>query len=115
MIRVTQPHLARAGLLVVLLAPACLFLALGLASGGFFPASTAVAALAMILLLTVRLFASPNPFPGVSPALGLVGAALIAFATWTLLSSSWSGSAGRSTFEYNRMLLYIAVFVLIGV
>src|SRR4051794_24349729 len=113
--RVTHSNLARVGVVVVLLAPSALMLGLALASGGFFPDSVAVAAVALILVFTVRVVASPDPFAGVGTPLRLVAAALIAFATWTLVSSSWSGSAARAAFEYNRLLLYIAAFVLTGV
>jgi hypothetical protein len=100
---------------VVLLAPAALLLGLALASGGFFPDSVAVAAVALIVMFMVRAVASSDPFAGVGTPLRLVAAALIAFAIWTLVSSSWSGSPARAAFEYNRLLLYIAAFALTGV
>jgi O-Antigen ligase len=113
--RPTQPQIARLGVGIILLVPAGLLLGLGLVSGGFFPDSVSVAVIAVILIFVVRAVSSPTAFSGVGIGFSLVAAALIAFATWTLISGSWSGSPARAVFEYNRMLLYTAVFVLSGV
>ncbi len=110
-----EHQIPRLGVAVVLLVPAGLFLGLGLASGGFFPDSVSVAAIAVILIFIVRAVASPAAFSGVSVGLSMIAVALIGFATWTLVSGSWSGASARATFEYNRTLLYVVVFVLIGV
>jgi hypothetical protein len=113
--RPAQPGLARLGVVFVLLVPSGLLLGLALASGGFFPDTVSVAAVAVIVIFMVRAISSPAPFSGLGPGLRVVTVALIGFATWTLVSGSWSGSSARATFEYNRTLLYTAVFVLAGV
>jgi O-Antigen ligase len=113
--RATQSQIARLGVAVVLLVPSGLFLGLGLASGGFFPDSVSVAVVAVIVIFAVRVASSPASFTGMSVALSVVAVALIAFATWTLVSGSWSGASARAVLEYNRALLYTTVFVLTGV
>jgi hypothetical protein len=110
----SQLSFSRVGVGIVLLAPAGLILGLALRSGGFFPASTGIAAVAVLLLLVVRATSAGTPFAGVGTGLAVAAIALIAFATWTLLSSSWSGSAARASLEYDRVLLYAAVLVLTG-
>jgi O-Antigen ligase len=112
--RATQPRIARLGVVVVLLVPSGLLLGLALASGGFFPDSVSVAVVAVILIFTVRAVSSPAPFSGLSPGFSVVAVALIAFAAWTLVSGSWSGSSARATFAYDLALLYTAVFMLTG-
>lgn len=113
--RAMQPRIARIGVGVVLLVPSALFLGLALRSGGFFPDSVSVAVVGVILIFVIRAVSSPTAFSGVGLGLSLVAVALIGFAAWTLISGSWSGSPARATFEYNRALLYTAVFVLTGV
>src|SRR4051794_15975827 len=43
-----------------------------------------------------------------------VGAALAAFAVWTLLSAWWSSSAEAAVIEWDRVLVYLGVFLLVG-
>ena len=83
----------------VLLAPSGLLLGLALASGGFFPDAVSVAAVGVLVIFSARVMMSRTAIIGVSRAVALVAAALIAFAVWTLASGSWSGSAARATFE----------------
>jgi len=111
----TQSRLAAIVAAVALLVPSALLLGLALASGGFFPDSVSVAVVGVIVVMIVRTISSRAPFSGLSPGFSIVAVALIAFATWTLVSGSWSGSSARATFAYNLVLLYTAVFVLTGV
>jgi len=98
----------------VLLVPSGLLLGLALASGGFFPDSVSVAAVAVLVIFSARAMLSRTAFAGLTRGVAVVTCALIAFTAWTLVSGSWSGSSARATFEYDRALLYTAVFVLIG-
>ena len=98
----------------VLLVPSALLLGLALASGGFFPDAVSVAAIGVLVVFSARVMLSRTAITGVSRGVAVVAAALIAFTVWTLMSGSWSNSAARATFEYDRALLYTAVFVLIG-
>jgi hypothetical protein len=113
--RATQFPLGSIGVAAALLVPAGLLGGLGLASGGFFPDSVSVAAVAVILMFSVRAVSSRAPFAGVSVPFSAVAVALVGFAVWTLASGSWSGAPARAAFEYDRTLLYIGVFVLTGV
>ena len=90
-------------------------LALAYFSGGFFPDSTAVAAVLVLLVLLVRATSAPTPFAGLSPALSVAAIALIGFGAWTLASGSWSGSPSRAALEYDRLLLYAAILVVTGI
>jgi hypothetical protein len=107
-------RIRRIAVVGVLIVPAGLLLGLALASGGFFPDSVSVAAVAVLAIFSARAMLSRTAFAGLSPGFAVVAIALIAFAVWTLVSGSWSGSPARATFEYDRALLYAVVFVLIG-
>ena len=98
----------------VLLVPSGLLLGLGLASGGFFPDSTSVAAVAVLAIFSARAMLSRTALAGLSPGALVIAAALIVFTVLTLVSGSWSGSWARAMFAYDLVLLYAAVFVLIG-
>ncbi|MGA2930112.1 MAG: hypothetical protein ABSG43_29805, partial [Solirubrobacteraceae bacterium] len=115
MLRAVEPHIARFGLAVALIAPGGLVLGLALASGGFFPDSVSVAVIIVIVIFSVRAVFSSTPFGGLSVGFSIVAVAMIGFTTLTLVSGSWSGSSARSTFAYNLALLYTAVLVLTGV
>ncbi len=94
--------------------PSGLLLGLGLASGGFFPDSTSVAAVAVLAIFSARAMLSRTALAGLSPGALVIAAALIVFTVLTLVSGSWSGSWARAMFAYDLVLLYAAVFVLIG-
>ena len=98
----------------VLLVPSGLLLGLALASGGFFPDSVSVAAVAVLAIFSARAMLSRTALAALSPVVLVVASALIAFTALTLLSGSWSGSWARAMFAYDLVLLYTAVFVLIG-
>ena len=98
----------------LLLVPSGLLLGLAVASGGFFPDAVSVAAVGVLVIFSARVMLSRTAITGVSRGVAVVAAALIAFTVWTLMSGSWSGSAARAAFEFDRALLYTVVFVLIG-
>jgi hypothetical protein len=109
-----QIRAGRAGLAAVLLLPAGLLAVLAFSSGGFFPDATAVAVVVVLLALLLRATLAPAAFAGVGPALSIAAAALLGFAVWTLLSGTWSDAPARALLEYNRVLLYAGVLVLLG-
>ena len=109
-----QSWVQRGGLAAVLLLAPVSVLVLSFTSGGFFPDATAVVTLVALLLLIVRVTTAPAPFAGLTPWLSVAAAALVSFAAWTLLSGTWSDSPSRALLEYNRVLLYATVFVLLG-
>ena len=112
--RVDVDRIRRVVVVGILLVPSGLLLGLALASGGFFPDAVSVAAVGVIVIVGARVMLSRTAITGASRGVAVVTAALIAFTVWTLISGSWSRSAARATFEYDRVVLYTVVFVLIG-
>jgi hypothetical protein len=110
----TQLRVARAGVAAILLVPAALVVGLALRSGGFFPDATAVAVVAVLLILVVWATTASAPFAGLSPWLSVAAITMTGFAIWTLISGSWSNAPARATLEYHRTLLYVSVLVLTG-
>lgn len=94
------------------LIPALLAGALPFASGGFFPDWTAIAALAALGALILRLLVSTTRPTAIGPAVLVAAGALALFAAWTLISSTWSHAPARATLEYDRTLLYLVLLVL---
>ena len=99
---------------VTLALPGALTVWFGFNAGGFFVAAPALAALVVACVLLVHLTTADRPLEGVSPMLIAVLVAFGSFAAWILLSSSWSGAAGRTLAEYDRALLYFLILVLFG-
>jgi hypothetical protein len=99
-------------------APALLFGALvvvfGFQAGGFFPGTVALVAVALAIVLVLRLTLAQRPFAGGSIPLAIAGAGLGLFAVWTLDSAAWSQAPGRALLEYDRVLLYLLAFLLLG-
>lgn len=88
--------------------------AFGFQAGGFFPGSVAVFAVVLALVLVLRLTLAQRPFAGLSAPLAVAGGGLGLFAVWTLVSNAWSDAPGRALLEYDRVLLYLLAFVLMG-
>ena len=87
--------------------PAPLVIGLGFSSGGYPRGVTAVAAVIVAMLLTLRCLLAPRTVrrPG-RLALG-AGAALLALAAWQLASAAWSISPWRAFGEADRTILYL--------
>ncbi|MBW3608071.1 MAG: O-antigen ligase family protein [Actinobacteria bacterium] len=88
--------------------------AFAFASGGFLPGPVALGATALAALLMLRVALAEQPWGALS--LGYVaGATLLALlAGWTLLSQTWSGAPARAVVEYDRVLLYLLGFLVVG-
>src|SRR3954447_2562900 len=97
-----------------LAAPAAATAALCFSAGGFFAGTTAVAAIAALVALLLRITLARHPWEGWSAGLSVGAGALALFAVWTLASSQWSGAPGRALLEFDRTLLYLAAFVVFG-
>lgn len=95
----------------LLLAPGIALVLLGLHNGGFFPMATAVTAVATLAVLLLWATLRGEPLAGFSRGAGIAAGALAAFAAWTLASSQWSDAPSRALIEYDRVLLYLGVFV----
>ena len=89
----------------------------GLHNGGFFPDITAIATLATLAALLVRVTLAPGSFAGQSKVAAIALVALALLAASILISSVWSDAPSRAILEYGRMLLYAglaALFVSVG-
>jgi len=101
----SQAHLALAGALTAFLS---------FRAGGFFPAITGLGAIAVAVLLLLRVTLSPQPFAGWSRAAAVVALAGACFASWTLVSALWSDAPARAIVEFDRALLYVLVLTLLA-
>jgi hypothetical protein len=79
----------RAALRPVVVAVPAVTLALAFRAGGFFPAVTGLAAIAVAILLLLRVTLAAHPFAGWTRAAGAAALALASFASWTLASALW--------------------------
>jgi O-antigen ligase len=87
---------------------------LGFNAGGYFPAATATATLAVCFLLVLGAMLISRPFENFTPGLLIPLALLAGFAAWTLVSAVWSDAPGRALLEFDRVLLYVLVFAFFG-
>lgn len=82
--------------------------------GGYGLSSRGTAAVALLWVVAVA-GALGLGFARPSPASLAVGGLLAALAFWTLLSTAWAASAEDAFAEFNRVVLYLAVFALVAV
>jgi O-Antigen ligase len=85
---------------------------LALESGGYYPGTTADAALGALVATAMWVLVAPDALRRFGPAAVVVVSLLTAFAAWTLLSGSWSHSPARALTAFDRVLLYLTVLVL---
>lgn len=104
----------RAGAVALLVLPAGLVLFLSFNAGGYFPGTVALAGLVLILALAARIITVDRPFAALSPSLLVAAVALTLYACWALVSATWSDSAARALFEFDRVLLYLSALLLFG-
>lgn len=104
----------RLGTAALLALPALLTIYLGFNSGGFFVGPTGVAAVVLSIVLAIRITLARRPFAGISAPVLIALAALALYATWVLLSALWSGSSARALLEFDRALLYVLGFAVLG-
>jgi hypothetical protein len=76
-------------------------------AGGFFPDITALAVLVLTVAIVLRITVAADPFGGWSRPGAVVVLAAAAFASWTLVSGTWSDAIGRAIVEFDRALLYV--------
>ena len=102
------------GVGLLLAMPALLTAYCGFNAGGYFPDTIGVLAAALLLVLVVRVTCAEDPFEGVSLAVGVAVAAVGLFAVWTLLSGGRSDAPARALVEFDRVLLYLGIVVVVG-
>jgi O-antigen ligase len=96
----------------LLCAPALLIIFFSFSSGGFFPDSVALGALAVGVLLVIRLGLADRPLAAIGPGALAPLVGLAGLAGWALLSQHWSHAPGRATISFDRDLLYLLTFAL---
>jgi hypothetical protein len=96
------------------LLPAIVVVAMAFASGGFLPGPVALGATALALALLVRVTTAANPWGALSGPYVAGAIALGLLAGWTLLSATWSDAPARALTEYDRVLLYLLGFLVVG-
>jgi hypothetical protein len=87
---------------------------LGFEQGGFFAGTTGAAAFVVAIALVLRITLADDPFAGFGVGVALGAAALAGLAVWTLASQSWSDAPARALLEFDRVLLYLMVLVLMA-
>jgi len=107
-------RISATGAALLVLVPGLLVGAYSFAAGGFFPGSVAAGVILLGLVLVLRVTLAERPLAGLSVPYVVAAVALGLFALWTLLSSTWSDAPARALVEYDRVLLYLLVFVLAG-
>ncbi len=84
------------------------------ASGGFLPGPVALGVSVLAALLILRVALATHPWGSLSAGYVAGATALALLAGWTLLSERWSGAPARAIVEYDRVLLYLLGFLLVG-
>jgi O-antigen ligase len=111
----SRPRLeARIASALLALLPGAIVVYFSFSSGGFFPSSVGFAALLVIQMLVLRVLVAEQPFAGYTRRFGVVACLLAAYTGWTLASQLWSDTQDRALIEFDRALLYLALFVLFG-
>ena len=107
-------RISATGAALLVLVPGALVAAFSFQAGGFFAGTVAAGAIVLGLALVLRITLAERPFAGLSVPFVVAAAALALFAVWTLVSSGWSDAPARALLEYDRVLLYLLAFLLVG-
>ncbi|HEX2231969.1 MAG TPA: O-antigen ligase family protein, partial [Thermoleophilaceae bacterium] len=97
---------------LLLAAPAASTVYLAFNAGGYFVDGTAAVAVALALLLVLRVTLEERPLGRPSAFAAVAILCLTGFAVWTLISGLWSDSWGRAIAEFSRVLTYLLALVL---
>ncbi|MGI8729002.1 MAG: O-antigen ligase family protein [Solirubrobacteraceae bacterium] len=94
--------------------PGALVVAFAFASGGFLPGPVGLGASVLAALLLARLALARNPWRGLSRGYAAGATCLGLLACLTLVSQAWSDAPARAAVEYDRVVLYLLAFLLVG-
>ena len=83
-------------------------------SGGFLPGPVALGATALAVALVLWITLADRPWRALSGGYVAGAACLALLAAWTIASATWSDAAARAVVEYDRVLLYLLGFLLVG-
>lgn len=83
-------------------------------SGGFLPGPVALGAAVLAVALVLWITLAGRPWHALSVGYVAGAACLALLAAWTLASATWSDAAARAVVEYDRALLYLLGFLLVG-
>ena len=98
----------------LMLLPGAAVVYLSFNAGGFFPGTPAFAAIILLQVLILWVLLTEDPFAGLNRTVLAAAVLLAAYASWTLLSATWSDSVWRALVEFDRALLYLIAVVLFG-
>jgi O-antigen ligase len=98
----------------LLLLPAGLVVYFAFNSGGFYPGPTAYVAVALCVVLALRVTLAANPLEGLGWPLALGAGALALYALLTLVSAGWSHAPGVALVNFGLPLVYLLALVLFG-
>ncbi len=107
-------RISTTGTALLVLVPGVLVVAFGFQAGGFFAGTVAAGVILLGVALVLRITLAERPFANLSVPFVVAAAALALFAVWTLVSGRWSDAPARALVEYDRVLLYLLAFVLVG-
>ena len=83
-------------------------------SGGFLPGPVALGATVLAVALVLWITLADQPWRALSGGYVAAAACLALLAAWTIASATWSDAAARAVVEYDRVLLYLLGFLLVG-
>jgi hypothetical protein len=104
----------RALALVPFVLPGVLVAWLSFDAGGYFARDTGLAAIVVGFVLGARVALADRPFAGLTWSAGIAALSLALLGGWALLSAGWSEAEGRALFEFNRILFYLLLLVLLA-
>lgn len=87
---------------------------LAFADGGFSAGPTAMAAALALAGVLVLVTSAAQPLAGLTRWGVLAAGAFMLLAIWTLISATWSHAPARALMEFDRVLLYLAAFMLMA-
>lgn len=76
-------------------------------AGGFFPGPVGIVAVVLSLAMLIRITVAEHPVAGWGRLAAVAGGAGALYASWILVSATWSHAAARAILEFDRALAYV--------